>query len=345
MGATLPQSENGTTHTQPGFQLAAPELIEHEDVDAYRDALASWDMRAVPLERGQFRLCWVLRELPDISIVRYSTATSIREEYVKEPGTTAFVLMLPGNATPFRVRGAELEPMTLTMLHSGAPYEVVSPAGGEVLEIYVPDELMGSLGLDRWLDPDTINVRPDLRLAEQLQALLDPLVVAEGELPVHGAAERAAILEGLAAALDSVDHSADPVPTVRLHAVYRRAIAAIEADTDPMLTVLELASRLGVTTRTLRYAFRYAVGISPYQYMLRRRLTIVRDALLDPARPERTVLDLLMTHGITHQGEFAGQYRRLFGETPRQTRGRTMARRPRLARPATSWPPMQVETP
>mgnify|MGYP001826997744 CR=1 FL=1 len=165
------------------------------------------------------------------------------------------------------------------------------------------------------------------------------LLVIEGrEVSVHPAAERAAVLETVAATLDSVDPSMAPAPTVRLHAIYRRAIASIESDDDPMLTVVELAARLGVSTRTMRYAFRYALGISPYQYMLRRRLTLVREALLDPSRPERTVLDLLLAHGITHQGEFAGQYRRLFGETPSQTRTAALGRRRDRPSSAGGWP-------
>lgn len=94
-----------------------------------------------------------------------------------------------------------------------------------------------------------------------------------------------------------------------------------------MLTVAELAARLGVTTRSLRYAFGYAVGVSPYQFMLRRRLRVIRDALLDPRRSEGTVLELLLAHGVSHQGEFARHYRQAFGETPVQTRARMLGRR------------------
>ncbi len=324
----------------PVASLAPPKLIEHLDVDGYRAALATWDMRAVPLQRGRFRLRWVLREMPDMSLVRYTTATSIREEYVKEAGSTAFVLILPGDHERFRVSGAELAPMTLTMLHPGAPYEVISPAGGEALEVYVPDEMLASLGLERWLDPRDINVRPSPAAAQRLRIRLEPLLRLGREARVDEAVERAAILEELAATLDSVDRSVAPAPTIRLHQVYRRAVAAIEDEPDPMLTVVELAVRLGVTTRTLRYAFRYAIGLSPYQFMLRRRLTLLRSALQDPSRSERTVLDLLLAHGISHQGEFAGQYRRLFGETPSETRARALRSPRRLVRPAT-WPPLR----
>jgi AraC family ethanolamine operon transcriptional activator len=157
-------------------------------------------------------------------------------------------------------------------------------------------------------------------------------------LAVHPAAERAAILETLAATLDSADVSEAPAPSLHLYQLYRLAIAEIESDPDPMLTVVELAARLGYTTRALRYAFRYALDTSPYQYLLRRRLTLVREALLDTSRPERTVLDLLLAHGISHQSEFARQYRQLFGEVPSQTRTAALGRPRDRPSPAGGWP-------
>lgn len=314
-----------------------PTIIKHDDVDAYQAALASWDVRAVPLDRGDFELRWVERELPGMSIVRYSTALSMREEYVKEPGSTAIVLVLPRSSASFRVGGAAIEPMTLTLLHSEVEYEVISPSGGETLEIYVPDRELAASGLDRWLDTDVPNVRPTGATAEQLIASLSPLVTPDTQLANRPDAVRAQILDVLDAALDTVDTSMPPLPTVRLHGIYRRAMAAIDEEADLMLTVVELARRLEVSTRALRYAFGHALGISPYQYLLRRRLAIARQALLDPSRAEQSVLAVLLDLGITHQGEFAGQYRRSFGESPSQTRpGRT--RWHAHANPATTWP-------
>lgn len=307
--------------------------LEVQDVDAYRSMLSGWEIEVVPLDRGPFRLTWVERDLPDISVVRFGTDLSMREVYVKDADTTAFVLMLPASHDPFRVQGAETEPLTLTLLQPETEYEVVSPAGGETLEVYIPNRVSTSLGLERWLDPSVVNVRPDPLRAQHLWRVLSPMATAGSAQQGTDRTLRAAAIDGLGAALDSVDPSVPPAPTVRLHEVYRRAIACIDEEPDLMLTVVELAARLGVTTRTLRYAFGYSLDISPYQFLLRRRMTIVRDALLDPARPERTVLDLLLSMGISHQGEFAGQYRRLFGESPSETRARALAGRQDPPRP------------
>ncbi len=258
---------------------------------------------------------------------RYSTETALREVYVKDEGVTAFVLVLPtGSGDVFRVRGRRLEPMSLALLQPRTEYEIISPAGGHTLEAHIPDELLASAGLERWLEP-AFGVYPQRALADAFARLVAPMVTAGSTRTTVPRTDQRAVLDTLSRALDSADQSAPPAPRVYLYSTYRRAMAAIEAEPDPMLTVAELAARVGVTARTLRYAFSHAVGISPYQYMLRRRVTIVRDALLDPARPERTILELLLSMGISHQGEFAGQYRRLFGESPSETRARAFARR------------------
>lgn len=304
---------------------SAPDLHEWRDVDAYLQFLAAWDIRALPLDEHRFHASWVMRELSDVSVVRFSTLGALHETFVKEAGITAFALMLPGGEEDFRVRGRVLQPGTITLLQPETEYEVVSPPGGSTIEVYVPDRLLASLGLERWLEL-RLNVRPDPADAAALARRLAPLVTRDRPVVVHTPEDDRNVLEYLAAALEAVDEAAPPPPSVRLHRVYRRAIVALEQEPDLMLTVAELAVRLGVTTRTLRYAFGHAVGTSPYQFMLRRRLRVVRDALLDPTRTEATVLDLLLAFGISHQGEFARQYRRAFGESPVQTRASTIGR-------------------
>jgi AraC family ethanolamine operon transcriptional activator len=336
VGTPDQQSESGTTDSAIDHKQS-PTVHELRDVDAYREFLSGWVLQAVPLDHDGFGVRWVTRDLPDVMLNRYTTAGALREVYVKEPGVTAFVLLLPAaGGGDFRVQGRRFDPMTLALLQPDTEYEIISPAGGHTLEAYVPDELLASLGLDRWLEP-TANVRPDSARAQAFAELLSPMVTPGLGRASPPELDQRTVLEALSMALDSVDRSAPPVAQVPLHATYRRAISAIESEPDPMLTVVELAARLGVTTRTLRYAFRYALGISPYQFMLRRRMTIVREALLDPSRPERTVLELLLAHGISHQGEFASQYRRLFGETPSQTRACLPKRWP-AAKPDAGWP-------
>ncbi len=49
-----------------------PKLIEWHDLDSYRGELTGWGMQAVPVDRGQLRSGWTQRQLPGVSVERYS---------------------------------------------------------------------------------------------------------------------------------------------------------------------------------------------------------------------------------------------------------------------------------
>jgi AraC family ethanolamine operon transcriptional activator len=77
-----------------------------------------------------------------------------------------------------------------------------------------------------------------------------------------------------------------------------------------------------VSQRTLEFAFRNCFDLTPYQYLARCRLGLVREALIqaDPARS--TVTEIAMRHGFYELGRFAGEFRRFFGELPSEALSR-----------------------
>jgi len=91
---------------------------------------------------------------------------------------------------------------------------------------------------------------------------------------------------------------------------------------QPAMTLNEVSRKLSVPERTLRRLFREAFGTSPGQYQLALRLTSVRDQLLSVPGNQKTICEIAARHGFEHQGRFSAQYRRLFGETPSQTRAK-----------------------
>lgn len=86
---------------------------------------------------------------------------------------------------------------------------------------------------------------------------------------------------------------------------------------DPVGAV-DLCRRLRVSDRTLRLAFRERFGLGPMGYYKRLRLNAARDAL--KADPQVAVATAAVAFGFHHLGNFAADYRRLFGERPSNTR-------------------------
>ena len=84
------------------------------------------------------------------------------------------------------------------------------------------------------------------------------------------------------------------------------------------LSLLDLCRELGVSERTLHYAFQEVRGLSPMAYFRAFRLNAVRQEL-KTAPDTATVHEIAQRWGFWHTGEFAAAYRRLFGELPSQT--------------------------
>jgi AraC family ethanolamine operon transcriptional activator len=85
------------------------------------------------------------------------------------------------------------------------------------------------------------------------------------------------------------------------------------------LSVLQLCREFDVSERTLRYAFQEVRGLSPMACFKANRLNAVRQELKAAAAGTTTVHEIAQRWGFFHTGEFAADYRRLFGELPSQT--------------------------
>jgi AraC family ethanolamine operon transcriptional activator len=98
----------------------------------------------------------------------------------------------------------------------------------------------------------------------------------------------------------------------------RRADDYLRAHLGEPLSLLDLCLELGVSERTLHYAFQEVRGLSPMAYLRVVRLNAARQEL-KAAAGTVTVHEVAQRWGFWHSGEFAAAYRRLFGELPSQT--------------------------
>lgn len=119
---------------------------------------------------------------------------------------------------------------------------------------------------------------------------------------------------GVAAA--AADHASRRQPRREL---VGRITGFLRNNLSEPITIGELSRMAGVSERTLRAAFREAVGVSPKQYTIAERLRAAHEALCAADPETTTVTDVAMAYGFFELGRFAGRYRDAFGETPSQT--------------------------
>jgi AraC-like DNA-binding protein len=85
------------------------------------------------------------------------------------------------------------------------------------------------------------------------------------------------------------------------------------------LYVSDLCRVAGVSERTLEYAFKEVMGLTPVTYLIRVRLHRVRQALLAATQGTTTVSTEALNWGFWHFGEFSRAYKDCFGELPSDT--------------------------
>ncbi|MCF7221439.1 AraC family transcriptional regulator [Marilutibacter chinensis] len=99
----------------------------------------------------------------------------------------------------------------------------------------------------------------------------------------------------------------------------RRLEDYILAHLDQHLTLGELARLAGVGTHRLIEAFRHAFGMTPLQYIIAQRLQLAC-SLLESTRQDIT--SIALATGFSSHSHLSSAFKRRFGITPREFRGR-----------------------
>ena len=99
----------------------------------------------------------------------------------------------------------------------------------------------------------------------------------------------------------------------------RRVIDRIEGDLSTKLSLGQLAEEAGVSTRYLCSAFRASTGMSPYQYVLRRRVDRAKDLIGDRGIP---LTEAALAVGFSDHSQMSKTFRKLLGRSPRSFLGR-----------------------
>lgn len=109
-----------------------------------------------------------------------------------------------------------------------------------------------------------------------------------------------------------------PDPTER-YLVVKRVKEYIEDASFNKISVRDLCRAAFCSERTLRYAFNEYFGISPKAFVKMIRLNRVRRDLRRYSPQEKNITDIANMWGFWHMGQFARDYKKLFGELPSET--------------------------
>lgn len=292
------------------------------DVDEHAAQLSGWQQRYDQLGAGPFsgRLDEALGE--GVQLFREQTSQALRQrcELWRDAVWCGITAVDDGSRLDGRAGSAG------GVMVSGSGFELVSPAGHDIIGFVVAREVLGRHAEARGRELDLDRLRePGWRVLDRAgrgAALAHARAILALAAAHDGAAAESLRQAMLDVASDLFGAAPDP-RRERGNATTRRRLVLqvrerVESDPQRPHSVPELCAALHVSRRTLQYAFEDEVGLSPLAYLRSLRLNGVR-RLLRESGGTLGVAEAAGRWGFWNLSQFASDYRRQFGERASQT--------------------------
>ncbi len=127
------------------------------------------------------------------------------------------------------------------------------------------------------------------------------------------------ILSVLISALFSRQSSDDEYTLLQKDIIWEKLESYIEANKTRPIKISELSKSVVLNERTLYRIFHKRFGITPKTYLNRLRLNGVRADLKGSSTRKVKITDIANRWGYWHMGQFASDFKQLFGELPSET--------------------------
>jgi len=305
--------------------------LHFDDFDAFTEAARDWDLDFQQLEGGKFNARLQQCGLENGQLGKAKFDRKLNQTGLTPVGLRTYVVPanpdLRLNWRRHQVSGNDL---------------MIFPANGELASISNSCFEVYTISLaDEWLEKQADSLESKqalamLRSSEVVQLTSDAMSLLRNSC--------ADILENLSANpkyLYSLDFSSQlreelprlmiqalgqyivrksPTPLARVRRqALKSAREAINCHGRDVITISRLCEITGASERTLQYAFQEEFGISPKSYIQAHRLNHVRKELRSSDPRSKVITDIANNWGFWHMGQFAADYRRMFGELPSAT--------------------------
>jgi AraC family transcriptional regulator, ethanolamine operon transcriptional activator len=307
-------------------------VVEIGESTAVGEGIEVIEQDAVNLQSMPLRAKRIVVRIGASVLLFHSTNRPIRTRTTLQSGFVAYVAFGPRAAGT--LNGLPVGPDRVLAAESGIEVEFVVAAGYESVSFLVPPDdirahLCGRRREGEFRLPRGVELlQPNLAAAHALYDWGRHLVnVAERQpqafdIPQTQTAAQVELLETLLATLGSAAN-VEFAPGDLTRQAYSRVVQIAEdyalAHAAERLYVTDLCMAAGVSERTLQYAFKGLMGITPLAYLTRLRLHRVRQALRAATHGTTTVTAEALRWGFWHPGDFSRAYKECFGELPSDT--------------------------
>ncbi len=319
---------------------SAATVVEISDPTAVGETIEVIEQDAVQLESRPLRVRRVGVRLGSSVVLFQSTNLPIRTRTTLQTGFVAFVAFGPQAAGT--LNGLPVGPDRILASTSGVEVEFVVAGGYESVSFFLPPDdirahLRGRHREDEFRLPTGVELlQPSPAAARGLYGFgrrLADVAARQPEVfdvPQTQTVAQVDLLETLLATLGSAGHI-EPAAEDLTRQAHSRLVQVAEdyalSHTAERLYVTDLCEAAGVSERTLQYAFKEVIGLTPVAYLTRLRLHRVRHALRTATQASTTVTTETLRWGFWHFGDFSRAYKDCFGELPSDT----LRRKPRAS--------------
>jgi len=308
-------------------------VVDVSDPTAANAGIELLDLDAVQLQSQPLRVRRVMIRLDAAAVVYHSTNLRVRTRTSVRKGFLGYVAFGPqANGT---VNGLPVRPGVMLAAAPETETSFVANGGWESITFLVPpDDIRAHLAARQregefhvpiGIEPLQVDVESVRTLFEWGKRLVD-VAVDQSTIFDGSSKERVAaqdeLLETLLATLRVADDF-ESTRSDRTRQAQGLIVKAAEdfamAQSNDRLYVTDLCRMAAVSERTLEYAFKEIMGLTPITYLTRVRLHRVRQALLAAKQGTTTVSVEALNWGFWHFGEFSRAYKDCFGELPSET--------------------------
>jgi len=300
--------------------------------DEFRQSVKDWTVDFRQLETGVLRSDIFQTQLGPIFFTDARFSLRLDQRGAPPPGCWSFGFL--GEASSNLMwRGREVPGSSVVLYGPQTPIDAVSLPGFRARILSVPENKISDLfGLMELPDPGDLYeggeiLRCDRQAIKDLHRLLGNtrgacLTGASGGSQLLNEDQLLELLGHLGVVMRSYVRTSTPRHRVRDRAV-RKALEYIEDGGFERVTVGDICRVSGVSIRTMEYGFRELFGITPEAYLKIRRLNSVHREFIRSDPGNTRVTDVANRWDFWHMGDFAADYRKLFGELPSETLRRT----------------------
>jgi AraC family ethanolamine operon transcriptional activator len=305
---------------------AAPDKCITESTDAHQHAasLTNWLQEYDQLGDGKFYGRLEELRFDRLQVFREHTSKALRQQCNVWPN--AIWVGIPANNQDCRINGLSVMENTIMCRPGNSDFELVTPQSFDILGIVIDRDLLHQaadiqgIALDEQHLEKPRMVLPQRTLTD-LRYVLQRLIGSEIPVATKQYSQNLVIM-----ALLEVFQQARAAPHQLPGYVHRKMVVdrvkghLFERSEVPV-TMTELCELAHVSRRTLQYSFETILGVSPLRFLRVTRLNQVRRVLSEAGESGsgRTVTAISAEWGFWHAGQFAKDYKQLFGESPSGT--------------------------